>query len=73
MKVAQHPYLSPEAMALRRRDGTPPWSVHVSEVDSLAGKRELAQLAGKTGDSTAFRAAVVAAAEMRRQIEADDR
>lgn len=35
-KVKQHPYLSTEAIALRRRDGIPPWGVHVCEVDSLA-------------------------------------
>ncbi|GAB3733961.1 hypothetical protein GCM10028862_16730 [Luteimonas pelagia] len=36
MKVPQHPYLSPEAMRLRKRDGIPPWGVHPCEVDSLA-------------------------------------
>ena len=73
MKVTQHRYLSPEACALRRRDGTPPWGAHISEVDDLASKRELVQLAGKMGDSTVFNTLLLAAAEMRRQIEADDR
>ena len=36
MKVEQFRYLSPEANALRRRDGTPPWSVHPCEVDDVA-------------------------------------
>jgi hypothetical protein len=34
MKVEQYPYLSDAAMALRRRDRTPPWSVHPCEVDA---------------------------------------
>lgn len=37
MRVEQFPYLSTEAKALRRRDGTPPWGCHPCEVDSLAG------------------------------------
>ena len=36
MRVQQHPYCSPAAMELRRRDGTPPSGVHPCEVDSLA-------------------------------------
>lgn len=35
MKVPQYGYLSPEAKELRRRDGVPPWGVHVCEVDGL--------------------------------------
>lgn len=35
MIVEQHPYLSPQAVELRQRDGIPPWGVHPCEVDSL--------------------------------------
>lgn len=35
MKVEQYVYCGTEAMALRRRDGTPPWGVHPSEVDTF--------------------------------------
>jgi hypothetical protein len=49
-------------MALRQRDGTPPWGVHVCEVDSLGPKKP---------DGTALYAAWLAAAELRRQLEAD--
>lgn len=36
MKIEQVPYLSPAAMALRRRDQTPPWAVHPAETDDFA-------------------------------------
>ena len=36
MRVEQHPYLSPQAKALRRRDGIAPWSVHPCECDAFA-------------------------------------
>jgi len=35
MKVEQFPYLAPEAMQLRRRDGVMPWQVHPCEVDTF--------------------------------------
>lgn len=35
MKVEQFAYMSPEAVALRRRDGIPPWGLHPCEVDSV--------------------------------------
>lgn len=60
MKVPQHPYCSAQAMHLRRQDGTPPWGVHVSEVDSLAPV--------PPGDP--LREAWVQAAQLRAEIEA---
>lgn len=36
MKVPQYKYLSAEAVALRQRDGIPPWGVHPCEVESVA-------------------------------------
>jgi len=51
----------PPTNALRARDGTTPWGVHVCEVDAL--RRH------KVGN-TAFDAALRAAAALRRQLEA---
>lgn len=65
MKVAQFPYLSPEAMALRRRDGVPPWGVHVCEVDSLG---ERSPWPATTAGGAAWEAARV----LRDEIEAAD-
>ena len=64
MKVTQHRYLSPEACALRRRDGVPPWGVHPCEVNSLAKLKD---------NTTVFGAHLLAAAEMRRRLEAEGR
>lgn len=61
MKVEQHDYLSPEAAELRRRDGTPPWGVHVCEVDSFDPD---------TLQSGPFRDSWRAASRLRREIEA---
>lgn len=33
VRVKQYPYLSPEALGLRKRDGIPPWGFHPCEVD----------------------------------------
>jgi hypothetical protein len=63
-KIKQHPYLSPEACKLRERDGTPPWSIHVCEVDDFEPFDEILPLS--------FRAEVERAAELRAQIEADE-
>ena len=63
MKVEQFPYLSAEAMELRRRDGVPPWGVHVCEVDSLATNGT------RTDDGTAFHAAWLEAKHLRDEIE----
>jgi hypothetical protein len=60
MKIAQYRYLSPEARALRKRDGVPPWGVHPCEVAALAGMEP---------NQTAFYAQWLAAVEMRRQLE----
>lgn len=60
MKVKQHNYLSPAAMALRQRDAIPPWSVHPCEVDSLK----------ETAPGTVFYSELQQARELRRQIEA---
>ena len=64
MNIQQHPYLSPEAMALRARDGTPTWGVHVCEVESLGKPKQ---------DRGVFDAALRTAADMRRQLEAGER
>jgi hypothetical protein len=60
MKVEQHDYLSAEAKALRQRDGTPPWGVHVCEVDSLAALG---------GERSPFGDAWREACRLRREIE----
>lgn len=62
MKVEQHAYLSPKAMALRRRDGIPPWGVHPCEVDALA-------LTVADDDAGAFATAWREAARLRAEIE----
>jgi hypothetical protein len=61
MKVEQFPYLSPEAMELRRRDGIPPWGVHPCEVDSLEEPKQHGP----------FRDAWREAMRMRREIESE--
>ena len=60
-KVPQFPYLSPQAMEYRRRDGLKPWQVHVVEVDSLSNI--------ESGD-TAFAAELEQARRLRVEIEA---
>jgi hypothetical protein len=64
MKVAQFPYLSTEAIALRRRDGIPPWGVHPCEVDALGDPDQC--------DPGPFRDALEAAIALRAEIEAAD-
>ena len=64
MKIEQHRYLSLEASVLRRRDGVPPWGCHPCEVDSLAKLKD---------NTTVFGAHLLAAAEMRRRLEAEGR
>lgn len=59
MQVEQHGYLSPEALALRERDGIPPWGVHVCEVDALT----------EPTHAGPFRDAWREAARLRREIE----
>jgi len=61
-KIEQHPYLSPAADKLRQRDGTPPWGVHVCEVDSLASL--------PSDGANAFGAALADARRLREEIEA---
>ena len=61
MQVEQHGYLSPESIALRERDGTPPWGVHVCEVDATEA------VAMQT--NSVFRTAWREAARLRREIE----
>lgn len=58
MKVAQYPYLSPEASRLRERDGVPPWGVHPCEVDSVS-----------PAPGTALHAAWLEACRMRTELE----
>jgi len=64
MKIKQHGFCSPEAMELRHRDGTPSWSVHVSELDSLGPVDKVMP--------TTFRAEVERVAAIRRALEADE-
>lgn len=63
MKVKQHPYLSPEARALRQRDGTPPWGVHPCEVDAFSSHDDSVQ-------TTAFAQSLREARQLRKEIEA---
>ena len=64
MKVKQHPYLSPEARALRERDNVPPWSIHPCEVDHFGPIDKILPLT--------FRAEVARVAAMRRALENDE-
>lgn len=64
MKVPQFRYLSDQAMALRRRDGTPPHGVHVCELDSLDPPAD--------HDHGAFAASYRAAAALRAEIEGNE-
>lgn len=63
MKVEQYEYLSPEAIVLRQRDGTPPWGVHVCEVDACANSAR----PGTSGFYTSW----LEASRLRAEIEAD--
>ena len=62
MQVEQHGYLSPESIPLRERDGTPPWGVHVCEVDVTE--------AAAMQTNSVFRTAWREASRLRREIEA---
>lgn len=61
-KIKQFPYRSPEAKRLRRRDGVPPWGVHVCEVDDFDGYTE------RHADSP-FMQSLRAARALRRELE----
>jgi hypothetical protein len=61
VKVPQFEYLSPEAQALRRQDGTKPWEVHACELDSV-GEPDAA-------DDSLFARSWRAAAALRAEIE----
>ncbi|HRP94904.1 MAG TPA: hypothetical protein PL143_01510 [Rhodocyclaceae bacterium] len=63
MKVPQFDYCSPQAMKLRQQDNTPPWGVHVCEVDSLAGFDV---------DGSAFGQSLAEARRLRAELEAAD-
>lgn len=65
MIVEQFPYLSPEACKLRQRDGTPPYGVHVCEVDSFPDEP------GDLDSRSRFWAALRRARELRATIEAE--
>lgn len=62
-KVPQHDYCSPQAMKLRAQDGTPPWGVHICELDSLADFDE---------DDSAFGRSLAEARRLRAELEAAD-
>lgn len=66
MKVRQYRYLSAEATRLRERDGTPPWGVHVCEVDDLS------DIKGPEGCGMAHWLALEEAREYRQELENDD-
>lgn len=66
MKIPQHPYLSREAVELRRRDGIPPWGVHVCEVEHL---RELVE---KGNIGPAMRESWHEAERIKREIEGEE-
>lgn len=67
MKVRQYPYLSPGAKRLREVDDTPPWGVHVCEVDDFS------QIKGPDGFcGVAHWLALEEARELRRELEQDD-
>ena len=59
-RVKQFDYGSGKAQALRQRDGTPPWAVHVCELDSLpepAGD-DTSPFANAYREATALRAEI---------------
>lgn len=61
MKVKQYPYLSPQAVELRRRDGIPPWSIHVCEVECFEPIEEV--------EPATFRAEVLRVKALRDALE----
>lgn len=61
MKLPQFAFCSPEALELRRQDGTPTWGVHPCETDSL-GQPD-------PGDRSPFAENLRAAWALRREIE----
>ncbi len=62
MRIKQHDYLAPGANRLRRRDGVPPWGLHVCEVDDFDGYTE------RHADSP-FMQSLRAARALRRELE----
>jgi hypothetical protein len=63
-RIEQFAYLSPQACELRRRDGTPPWSVHPCEVDDFKH--------WPADDGSAFGAALREARALRAELERDE-